>query len=216
MTGLGALTRDELAELAPVLRRAVTLEPAGLARLRASEHRVSVLVRLPFGVLVARTLAVERSGGAVDATMRAADLLAWLDGDEVAVPVRRDAEWRAGLPPARGWQRIDTVPDEVVRGLVRSGAQALKDAAAREGVPGAQPRAEVADALLDSVVVTVTAENDGPSATVTLRVLSALTRMGFLPRGSQVAVDVTGRWTRLAAEYGSVYAERPGLGLELL
>ena len=216
MSGLGTLTRDDLVELAPVLRRAVTLDAAGLARLRASEHQVSVLLRLPFGVLVARTLAIERGDEPFDATVQASDLLTWLDGDDSATPARRDAEWRTGLPPARGWQRIDTVPDEVVRGLVRAGAQALTDAAGREGVPGAQPRTEVADALLDSVVLTVSADAGELSAPVTLRVLSALTRMGFLPRGSHVAVDTSGRWTRVAAEYGSVYAERPGRGLQLL
>jgi len=216
VSGLGTLTRDDLVELAPVLRRAVTLDAAGLARLRASEHQVSVLLRLPFGVLVARTLAVERGDEPFDATVQASDLLTWLDGDDSATPARRDAEWRTGLPPARGWQRIDTVPDEVVRGLVRAGAQALTDAADREGVPGAQPRTEVADALLDSVVLTVSADAGELSAPVTLRVLSALTRMGFLPRGSHVAVDTSGRWTRVAAEYGSVYAERPGRGLQLL
>jgi hypothetical protein len=216
VSGLGTLTRDDLVELAPVLRRAVTLDAAGLARLRASEHQVSVLLRPPFGVLVARTLAVERGDEPFDATVQASDLLTWLDGGDSATPARRDAEWRTGLPPARGWQRIDTVPDEVVRGLVRAGAQALTDAADREGVPGAQPRTEVADALLDSVVLTVSADAGELSAPVTLRVLSALTRMGFLPRGSHVAVDTSGRWTRVAAEYGSVYAERPGRGLQLL
>jgi hypothetical protein len=78
-------------------------------------------------------------------------------------------------------------------------------------VPGAQPRAEVADALLDSVVLTVSAGDR--SAPVTLRTLSAVTRLGFLPRGSYIAVDVAGRWIRVAAAYGSVYAERAGLGL---
>jgi hypothetical protein len=29
--------------------------------------------------------------------------------------------------------------------------------------------------------------------------------MGFLPRGSEVAVDVGSGWTRLAAAYGSTY-----------
>jgi hypothetical protein len=50
---------------------------------------------------------------------------------------------------------------------------------------------------------------------VTLRTLSALTRMGFLTRGSSAAIDVAGRWVRTAAEYGSVFAEtdRGGLGL---
>lgn len=214
MTLFDALTRDELVELAPVLRRAVSLDPIGLARVRASEGEVSVLVRLPFGVLVARTLASDRGGEPFDATVRAADLLGWLDADDREAPSRRDAEWRTGLPPALGWQRIDTVPDEVVRGLVRAGAQALRDAATREGVPGAQPRAEVTDALLGSIVLTVSAEGR-PPAEITLRALSAVTRMGFLPRGSHIAVDVAGRWVRVAAEYGSVYAERAGLGLTL-
>jgi hypothetical protein len=213
---LGAVTRDELAELAPVLRRAVTLEPGGLARVRASGGQLSVLVRLPFGVLVARTITAERHGGALDATVRTADLLGWLDDEHRAAPARHDSEWRSGLPPVRGWQRVDTVPDHVVRGLVRSGAQALQDAAAREGGPGAQPRAEVADSLLDSVVLTVSAGAGGPGTPITLRVLGALTRMGFLPHDSHVAVDVAGRWTRVAGQYGSVYAERPGLGLQLL
>jgi hypothetical protein len=213
---LGTITRAELAELAPVLRRAVTLDPAGLARLRASADQLSVLVRLPFGVLVARTIGTTRPHAALDVTVRADQLLGWLDDEQSPEPERHDSAWRAGLPPPRGWRRIDTVPDDVVRGLVRSGAQALKDAAAREGVPGAQPRAEVADALLDSVVLTVSATDAAPGTPITLRLLSALTRMGFVPRGSHVAVDVAGRWTRVAAEYGSVYAERPGLGLQLL
>jgi hypothetical protein len=225
---LEAITRAHLAELAPVLRRAASLDPGGLARVRAANGQLSVLVRLPFDVLVARTIAVPPAAEAVlDATMRTAELLGWLDDEgDGAAPQRHDSEWRSGLPPARGWQRIDTVPEDVVRGLVRSGASALEDAAAREGVPGAQPRPEVADALLDSVVLTVSADADadadadtdtgGPGTPVTLRVLSALTRMGFAPPGSRVAVDVAGRWTRVVGQYGSVYAERPGLGLQLL
>ncbi|MEP7019534.1 MAG: hypothetical protein ABI808_02710 [Pseudonocardiales bacterium] len=215
MSGLDAVTRASLLELAPVLRRAVVLDAAGLARLRATEHQVAVLVRLPFGVLVSRTLAVPRSGDAFDVTVRATDLLAWLDGETPAAPQPRDAEWRASLPPASGWQRIDTVPDDVIRALVRAGAQTLRDSADRAGLPGAQPRAEVADALLDSVVLTVTAADGHLAAPVTLRALSALTRMGFLTRGSHAAVDTAGRWIRVAAEFGSVYAERPGLGLHL-
>ncbi len=220
MNHLEAITRADLAELAPVLRRAAGLDPGGLARVRAANGQLSVLVRLPFEVLVARTIAVAPTAAdaVLDATMRTAELLDWLDEPDCVgtAPQRYDREWQSGLPPARGWRRIDTVPDDVVRGLVRSGAQALEDAAAREGVPGAQPRAEVADALLDSVVLTVSADAGGLGTPVTLRVLSALTRMGFVPPGSHVAVDVAGRWTRVAGQYGSVYAERPGLGLQLL
>ena len=49
---------------------------------------------------------------------------------------------------------------------------------------------------------------------MSLRALSALTRMGFLRRGGSVRVDARGRWTRVVGEYGTVYLERPG-GLRL-
>jgi hypothetical protein len=212
-TRLSVATED-LHELSPALRRAVALDPGSLVRIVVAAPTVSAFVRLPFGVLVARVVQSTQSDPAgSDTTVSAAELLAWLDGERPDPPTSRDAEWRTGLPPRAGWQRVYTVPDEVVRGLVRSGAQALKQAAEREGVPNAQPRAEVADALLDSVVLTV--EDGGQSVQLTLRTLSALTRMGFLPRDSHIAVDVAGRWTRIAAAYGSVYAERPGSGLGL-
>lgn len=208
--------RSALDDLAPVLRRAVGLDPRALARLRLVGDAAMALVRLPFGVLVARTVRVERSGRqSVDVAVRAADALRWLDDSEAATPEPRDAEWRTGLPPSAGWRRLETVPDDVVRGLVRQGALALKEAAEREGVPGAQPRAQVADALLDGTVLTVEADDGEGRAEVSLRALSALTRMGFLPRGGSVHVDSVGRWVRVVAEYGSVYLERPGSGLLL-
>jgi hypothetical protein len=37
--------------------------------------------------------------------------------------------------------------------------------------------------------------------------------MGFLARGSAAHVDVAGRWTRVAAVYGSVFIERDALDL---
>ena len=63
-------------------------------------------------------------------------------------------------------------------------------------VPGASPRAEVADSLLDSVVLTVS--DATARVEVNLRQLSALVRMGFLEHDSHVAVDVAGRWLRHA------------------
>jgi hypothetical protein len=210
------LTPDDrvvAADLAPALRRAVALDPRCLARLRLIGPAATALVRLPFGVLVSRTVDADERPEPLDLTARATELLTWID-DDGDPPDARDIEWRSGLPPATGWRRVETVPDTVLRPLVRSGALALKDAAEREGVPGAQPRAEVADALLDSVVLTAT---DGPAeAEVTLRTVSALTRMGFLPKGGSAHVDVAGRWIRLAAEYGTVYLERPGQTLGLL
>lgn len=203
----------QLAELVPMLRRAVGLDRSSLARLRVRSGRASVLLRLPFDVLVSRTVVIEpdpETSADADVTVRAADLVAWLDGDAATPPEPRDAEWRGGSPPERGWRRVETVPDDVVRGLVQRGARALDAATA-----GAQPRPEVVDALLDSVVITATADDHGAHAEVPLRAISALTRMGFLPGGSHVAIDVAGRWTRVAAPYGSVYIERPGSTLSL-
>lgn len=199
----------ELADLAPVLRRAVAADPASLARVRAGGGRAAVLVRLPFGALVARTVRVAADlPEPVDVTVRADELLAWLDGQPA--PTVRDTDWRWGSPPVAGWRRVDTVPGEVVHDLVRRGAHALEQA---------QPdghRQQYADTLLDSVVLTVASDDATTHAEVSLRTLSALTRMGFLPRDSHVAVDVAGRWTRVAAAYGSVYAERVGAALSLL
>jgi hypothetical protein len=216
--GIADLPTEALSELAPMLRRAVGLDRASVARLRVAPTTVTGWVRLPFDVLVGRT--VTRAGPApsprraADVTASAVELLAWIDKDTDIPPPPRDADWRGGTPPTDGWARVDLVPDGVIRGLVRKGALALKEAAAREGVPGAQPRAETTRALLDAVVLTVTGPS-GARVDVTLRLISAVTRMGFMPRGSDVAIDLAGRWQRVTAQYGSGYAERPGLGLTL-
>lgn len=206
--------RAALAELAPVLRRAVSLDPRSVARIRVGAGTAAAFVRLPFQVLVSRAIRCHPDLSGIDVTVYATELLAWLDNESNNQPEPHDELWRSGLPPSAGWRRIDTVPDAVVRELVRAAALTLKQAADRDGVPDAQPRAEVADALLDSVVLTVTGD-DLPTAEITLRVLSAVTRMGFLPRDSHIAIDVAGRWTRVAAEYGSVFVERAGLSLNL-
>ena len=205
--------RPHLDELLPVVRRAAALDPDALIRLRVTGSTITVLAALPFRVLVSRAVTVPAAVDPLDITVGAASLVSWADDPAAPEPARRDGEWRGALPPVSGWQRLDRIPDAVVRDLVRSGALALKDAAAREGLPGAQPRAEVADALLDAVVLTVTGDAASRSAGVTLRTVSALVRMGFVPRGSEVTVDVAGRWTRVSGTYGAAYAEAPGLML---
>lgn len=207
------LPDDGIAELAPLVRRAVDLDPSALVRLRTDGTRISALARLPFGVLVARTVESAAPRAHLDTVVRGSELLEWLDRPGTAQPGACDAQWRGGSPPTSGWRRVERVPDAEIRPLVRSGALTLKQAAGREGVPGAQPRESVADALLDSVVLTVT--DDAGSIGITLRTLSALTRMGFLARDSHAAIDVAGRWIRVAAAYGTVYVERPGSGLGL-
>jgi hypothetical protein len=204
----------QLFDTAPLVRRAVSLDPRSLVRVRLSADSVTSFVRLPFNVLVGRTIKVHWDGDEIDCVVVGRELLAWLDGATVKPPASWDALWRGPVPPGGGWRRVETIPDSVVRNVVRKGASALPEVAQREGVPGSQPRAEVADALLDSVVVT--AQAGGLRAEVTLRTLSAVTRMAFMPPGSRAASDLSGRWLRVAAEYGSVYAERRGSGLTVL
>jgi hypothetical protein len=221
----------EATDLAAFLGRCVSLDPAAVARVRSAGSRVTAYVRLPFGVLVSRTVAGAASPD--DVTVRAADLLSALDPSApgalpaagspaasgaasaasgasaasaasgasaawvVAWPGRRDAEWRAALPPGEGWQLLDSVPGDVVRGLVRAGREALR--AVPSGVAAA-----AGESLLDHESLTVSGA--GRTAVLPLRVLSALTRMGFLGEPPEpVAVSATGGWTRLAATYGSAY-----------
>jgi hypothetical protein len=190
------------------------LDPNGVLRIKVGAGSAAAYARLPFDVLVGRTVRAAWGGPALDCVVRAHDLVSWLGGQTDEAPPTRDVEWRGALPPTEGWHRVERVPDAVVRDVVRKGASTFRAATEREGVRGAQPRADVADALLDSVVLTAT--HAGLRAEVSLRVVSALTRMDFLPRGSHVAIDVCGRWSRVAAEYGSVYAERPGLALGIV
>lgn len=209
-------------DAAAFLDRVTALDPGALVRLRHGGGRVTGYTRLPFGVLVSRTVA-----GSVrppDVTVAAADLLGALEpahgrGGEVALPARRDVEWRAALPPLSGWQRLDEVPGDVVRSLVQAGAETLR------AVP-ASAAASAGESLLDHEALTVSAA--GRTVAVPLRMLTALARMGFLGAGAGaggrtsgsgadvVVVSVAGGWVRLAAAYGSAFHhQQTGLGLSL-
>jgi hypothetical protein len=217
VSGLRLARAAETADLASFLGRLVALDPAAVVRLRSAGERVTAYARLPFGVLVSRTVA--GGGDEGDVTVRAADLLDALDAVGpgarltgraaqvlVAWPARRDMEWRAALPPADGWLRLDSVPGDVVLKLVRAGRDALR------AVP-AGAAAAAGESLLDHESLTVTGA--GRTAALPLRVLGSLTRMGFLGDGTEpVVVSVAAGWTRLAGAYGSAYQHTvPGLAL---
>lgn len=195
-------TPSDFADFAPMAERAAAIEAAAMVRLRATAGRISGFIRLPYEVVAGRTIEF-RSEASFDVTVAAADLLAWLDGGG-PLPARRDAHWLSSLPPLTGWQRVDSVPDTVIRDLIRSGAQLADRAATR---PEQQ-------ALVETRVLSLAA--GGRTAEVPLGALSGLTRMGFLPRGSVAWVDVRGSWTRVAARYGSTFVSRAALPLGLL
>ena len=89
---LASSDRATLGELAPVLRRTVGLDPRAIARLRLGAGTATVLVRLPFGVLVSRSVSTaDVSNGPVrDVCVAAGEALAWLDDAGAATPGRRD------------------------------------------------------------------------------------------------------------------------------
>jgi hypothetical protein len=207
VSGLRLAGPADRGDLASFLGRVTALDPAAVTRLRVSGDRVTAYVRLPFGVLVSRTVAGSADAG--DVTVSAAGLLAAVGaggGTVVAWPPRRDVDWRAALPPAGEWRRLDAVPGDVLRTLVRAGRDALR------AVP-AGAAAAAGESLLDHESLVVTGA--GRTAALPLRVLSALTRMGFLGGDPDVVVvSAAGGWVRLAGAYGSAYQRTaPGLGL---
>jgi hypothetical protein len=191
------LSRAELADFAPMAERAVSADSDALIRLRGAAgsadqpSTIAGFVRLPYDVLAGRTIAGPVPE-AFDLTFSAADFHRWQASSE-AEPIRQDARWLTGLPPRAGWQRIEVVPDTAIREVVRAGALLARSATSRSGQ----------QALLSAIVLT--ASSDSRSVDVPLGPLSALTRMGFLPRGGEAAVDTAPGWIRVAAAYGSTY-----------
>jgi hypothetical protein len=193
---------DQLADFVPLAERALTTDPASMIRFRAAEQTVAGYVRLPYDVLAGRTLAAEQAGS-FDITVAAADFVRWVE-QSGPVPPGKDAHWLSALPPRRGWRRVDVVPDGVIRDLVRSGAGLAAGATSRQSQ----------ESLLASVVLTAAAGDGSPDVQVRLGALTALTRMGFLPRDSEVGIDVIRGWVRVAAGYGSTYvSDGNSLGL---
>lgn len=204
-------------DLGAFLARLTRLDTAALVRLRrVAPDRTALWGRLPWAVLVSRTVA---GAGPDDATVSAADLLKALESPgDLVLPARRDAEWRWPLPPASG-RVVERLPVAELRRIAAAAAGTLR-AAAAEGV-GGRPVAEraVRDALLDHVAILVT--TDGAHVEVPQRLVQGIARMGFLGRSDtttagSVNVQLAGRWIGLAAPYGiawllpaSQFAVRP-------
>lgn len=189
MTRLPAV--EVLRDFLPLAQRVQDIDVATPIRFRGDPLTVSAYVRLPYEVIAGRTVTVDE-GTSFDATVEAFAFIDWVEGRD-GVPPTRDALWLQPLPPRAGWQRVEVVPDADIRAVVRSGAQLAHSTSTRSEQ----------EALLGSTVLRATS---GPTTVeVPLGPLSALTRMGFLPRNSTAAVDVAPGWIRVAAPYGSTY-----------
>jgi hypothetical protein len=226
------------ADAGAFLARVVRLDPAALIRVRPyGEGTVALWTWLGVGALAVR---VVPGTGPGDAVVAASALLDAIGADvpgpdvddggaDIALPPRRDGEWRGPLP-GRGFRRLDELPAHVVANLAAAGERTFREAAAGRSRSGARA---VTDAVLDHVAVAVTgpADPSGPAtrpetgngtatqpgtetAEVPQRAIQALTSLGFLGTDS-VAVDVTAAWLRLVGTYGAVHLRR-GTGLGVL
>ncbi|MER7458374.1 hypothetical protein [Micromonospora sp. NPDC126480] len=199
---------DGIRDAGAFLARLVRLERVALVRLRpaAAPDRTALWARLPWGVLVTRTVA---GAGPGDVTVAAGDLLAELTAGRSALPARRDAQWRWPLPPPAS-RLAETLPAAEVRRVADAAARALRDATAH-GVAGrAVGQRMLRDALLDHVPVTVTPDDPpGEPVQVPQRLVQGLVRMGFVgdePAG-RVQVRTAGRWVGLVGPYGAAWSQ---------
>ncbi|MEU8185110.1 hypothetical protein AB0B85_13565 [Micromonospora sp. NPDC049044] len=208
-----------VADAGAFLARLVRLDPAAPVRLRSAggPGRIALWARLPWQVLVVRTVAGGPADGAAeDVTVAAAELLAELERGGTARPVRRDAQWRWPLPPARS-RMVEALPVGELRRIADAAAGTLRTAS-EQGVAGrAVGQRALRDALLDHVAVLVTP--DGPPAPpveVSQRLVQGVVRMGFLgaadgptggPGEATAQVRVAGRWVGLVGPYGAAWSQ---------
>ncbi|CAN5270318.1 hypothetical protein BH20ACT5_BH20ACT5_23770 [soil metagenome] len=215
-------TPGDLADGAAFLARLVRLEDSAVVRLIAGADRVT-LWSATLGVLLRRDLRGLLAPS--DTTVTAVQLFAAVEAagadSTVALPPARDGQWRRTLPPARDWMLLDEVPAEVIRRLAATAARLVREAPAP---------ATAGEAVLDQQTLLVSA--GGHEVSVPVRVVTALTRMGFLGPDSGVSgVDNLGSgvadpdvvrfgctptWLRAASRHGTVYLRRGGAGLALI
>ena len=192
-----AADRDDLGAFTA---RVVRLDSAAPVRLVAADGRVTAWAPTPFDALVTRT--VRGTLVPSDVTVAASALLTALAVDRAAVvdPGPGDMLWPGELPPDDGWTPVDDVPAAELEGLAERGLAVARENAGPHGPPAA---------LLDQTVLTVRGDGPGPAVRVPLRVLFALSGMGFLGvDGGAVRVAATGSWLRLDARFGGVVRRR--------
>ncbi|MFI7511927.1 hypothetical protein [Micromonospora echinofusca] len=206
----------DAADAGAFLARLVRLDRDAPVRLRSGgvRGRTALWGRLPWGVLVVRTVAGDGPG---DATVSAGELLAELAAGGAALPTRRDERWRWPLPPTAS-RRVETLPGGELRRVAAAAADALREAGTH-GVGGrAVGQRALRDALLDHVPVVVTPDDPpGEPVEVTQRMVQGLVRMGFLGAsegsaetgdGGDVQVRTVGRWVGLVGPYGAIWSQK--------
>ncbi|MCQ9343246.1 hypothetical protein [Corynebacterium kozikiae] len=172
--------------LETMLQRAVRLDAQAKLRLQQAGEAVNVYVTTPFEVLACRRV----QGSAHDASPRLA--ATWAPA----------TSWPGALPPARGFQLLDTVPVDVAYDLAEQGRGLARQFSGPLGPPAS---------LLNQTVLTV--EAGEATAEIPMRMIFACTAMGFIPPAFTAEEDVprtlrvstAGSWVRIDAPFGSVY-----------
>ncbi len=202
-----ALTIADPAErenLAAFVGRVLRLDEAAVVRLRRrGDGRLSAWAPTGFDAVAVRV--VDAVMGPSDVTVAANTLRDGLENGSATVDLGfpMDSAWRGALPPDTGFVHVDDVPARVLVELARQGSELARE------------HTTAPTSLLDQEVLAV--EGDGERVAVPMRVVFALTAMGFVPYADTperidtaeiVRVRAHKTWLRLDARYGSVAKRR--------
>lgn len=200
------------------LGRAIRLDEAAVVRLRQREDGLlTAWVPTGFDALAVRVVAgrvnPRDTSAAADELLRS---MSSTSGADIDPGFAMDSAWRGALPPENGFTHVDDLPARMLVELAQRGAALAKTHGGRHGPPAS---------LLDQEVVHV--EGGGERVGVPMRLVFALTAMGFIPVSGDapmtvdvdlariaptesVRVRANRTWLRLDARYGSVYIRRAG------
>lgn len=200
MTSVDVTDPDQRRDLAVFVQQALRLDQAAVVRLRTrADGLIGAWVSTGLDVLAVRVVAgrVEPA----DVTCAADVLFGGLTAgaDDIDAGYAMDSAWRTALPPENGFVHVDDVPETVIAGLARRGAELAREHAGPQGPPAS---------LLDQEVLRVS--GPGIELAVPMRVLLALSAMRFISdsEGEVVRVRALPGWLRLDARFGSVFRRR--------
>lgn len=205
-----------------VMKRALVMDPGALVRLSAvGERSTDLFISTPLGCVASVRVPGQAGGtGTVAYASDALETIVAFEPGQQTLDLGADMDlmWVGSPPPQQGFELIDTVPGEVVRGLH---ADMATENEANSGPMG------IARSLLEQQVLTVQrtdgaaggAEGNDAAASVALegRTIAALGGLRLVPEPGEklrdydyVRVSASGSWIRVDALVGSVYAPRPG------
>ncbi len=205
-----------------VMKRALVMDPGALVRLSAvGERSTDLFISTPLGCVASVRVPGQAGGtGTVAYASDALETIVAFEPGQQTLDLGADMDlmWVGSPPPQQGFELIDTVPGDVVRGLH---ADMATENEANSGPMG------IARSLLEQQVLTVQrtdgaaegAEGNDATTSVALegRTIAALGGLRLVPEPGEklrdydyVRVSASGSWIRVDALVGSVYAPRPG------